>query len=113
MKWFLLFIISSSAIAQESFSIEFHDRFIKVNAPEKAKKSFSAIIHNHSQTVLLGKFATNSENLKFIQLSPDESRPVEFLVRNGDTVRFVALSPAAQSVDLIFGKKTYEVPAQK
>jgi hypothetical protein len=116
MKWFfiLLFPIMSFAdVKPETFVIQINDRSMNVWAPEKKKLMFSVIVENRSLSDQIGKFIVNGNILKYVSVKSGKSEAVEIENKTDSHVVFVPVSPSFQDVDLIFGKKAYEVPSKE
>lgn len=111
MKLHLLMILFSNfAIAGEAFKIELYDRKVRVESPQKISGQFAVIVENLSMSDVMGKFHAGGKDLKFINVKAGTSRSIEFKHQGGDIVRFQPLAPAFQEIELIAGKKNYEIP---
>ena len=51
--------------------------------------------------------------LKFVSIKSGLSEAVEIENKSAENVFFVPVSPAFQEVELVFGKKVYEIPSKK
>ncbi len=103
-------LFSSFAIAGEAFKIELYDRKVRVESPLKMQGQYAVIVENLSMSDVMGKFHAGGKDLKFINVKAGASRSIEFKHQGGDIVRFQPLSPAFQEIELIAGKKNYEIP---
>ena len=108
-----MLLLSFNALAVEAFKVELLDRKIRVEAPAKPATQYAVIVDNQSLTDVVGKFHSNGKNLKFINVKAGLTRTVEFRHDGKGVVRFQPLAPAFQEVELIAGKKTYEIPPQQ
>lgn len=108
----LALALSSSlgAAAAEAFKIQVLDRRVVVQSPERVGATYSVEVQNSSLNDLVGKFHANGVDLKFVSVRAGASKVVEFKVTPKAVVAFQPLAPASQQVDLIVGKKTYEIP---
>ncbi len=117
MTWFLsLLMISSVAYSQvkmESFVIQIQDRSMSVLSPVTRKNVFTVLVENRSLSDQVGKFIVQGKILKFVSVKSGQTEVVEIDNKTSAHVVFVPVSPAFQEVDLIFGKKAYEIPAKK
>ena len=117
MKLFLsLLFLSSVAMAEpksDTFIIQIHDRSMSVVTPEKRKNVFSVLVENHSLSNQLGKFTVEGKLLKYVSVQSGQTEPVEIENKTASNVVFVPVSPAFQEVELLFGKKAYEIPSKK
>ncbi len=109
----VLTIISFADPKSESFIIQIGDRHIKVIAPDKRKDLFAILIENRSLSDQIAKFTVNGNNLKFVTVKSNTSKSVEIENKTSTNVLFVPTSPAFQEVELIFGKKSYEIPSKE
>ena len=114
---FLTFIlvISARALAKgpDSFIIQIQDRSMKVSSPEKKSSVLTVLIENRSLSDQVGKFMVKGKNLKFVSIPSGKNETTEIQNKNGAQVYFVPLSPAFQEVELVFGKKAYEIPSKE
>lgn len=116
MKLVLFFLILSSAMAApkpETFVIQLHDRSMTVLSPENRRPIFSVLVENRSLSVQVGKFMVQGKILKYISIRPGTTEPVEIENKTSSNVFFVPVSPAFQEVELLFGKKVYEIPPKE
>jgi len=113
---FLLFVslslFASSVSAVEAFKIELHDRRIKVEAPSKVTGQYAVIVENLSLSDVAAKFHAAGKDLKFVNIKSGSSRTVEFKHAGKEAVFFRPLAPAFQEIELVAGKKVYEIPAK-
>lgn len=117
MKFCLLLLFPVLALAaapkSEVFIIQVMDRRMSVISPEKERKLFSVIVENRSLSDQVGRFEARGKLLKYVSVPSGKSESVEIENSTGAPVTFIPVSPAFQDVELIFGKKAYEVPPQK
>lgn len=118
MKLFLVLSLLYSTLAMsqskvDTFVIEIQDRSMKVSSPEKKKPFLTVLVENRSLSDQVGKFMVKGKNLKFVSIASGKSETVEIENKSGGPVYFVPLSPAFQDVELIFGKKAYEIPSKE
>lgn len=112
---FLLLVMSVARAAPkaETFVVNIQDRRMSVIAPEKRKNHFSVLIENRSLSDQVGKFTVGGKNLKFVSVKSGQTESVEIENKTSANVIFVPMSPAFQEVELIFGKKVYEIPSKE
>ena len=114
--FFSLLLFSAMAIAQskvETFVIQINDRSMLILSPENAKKMFTVLVENRSISDQIGKFIVKGKLLKYVSVKSGHSEPVEIENSTSSNVVFVPVSPAFQEVELLFGKKAYEIPSKK
>lgn len=111
---FMLFpMLALAQVKAETFIIEIQDRSMKVSSPEKKKPFLTVLVENRSLSDQVGKFMVKGKNLKFVSIPSGKSETVEIENKSAGPVYFVPLSPAFQDVELIFGKKAYEIPSKE
>ena len=115
MRFIFLFLSLSAFAAPKSdvFVIQVMDRKMVVLSPENERKLFSVTVENRSLSDQVGKFEAKGRLLKYVSIPSGKSDTVEIENPSGSNVTFVPVSPAFQEVELIFGKKAYEVPPKE
>jgi len=117
MKIFCFLLMMSNVVwatpKTEVFYIRVSDRKIEVNSPEKKSQIFSVIVENRSLTDQIGKFVAGDQTLKFVSVAAGKTESVDLLNKTSKNVLFVPISPAFQEVELVFGKKAYEIPPKE
>lgn len=111
-----LMVISLPVQAQvksETFIIQIQDRSMSVIAPDTRRSIYSVMVENRSLSDQLAKFMVQGKILKYVSVKSGVTEPVEIENKTSANVVFVPVSPAFQEVELIFGKKAYEIPAKK
>ncbi len=96
-----------------TFIVSMMDRRVQIISPEKISATFTVIVENKSLSKLIGKFSTPEGALKYISIESGATETIEIVHKIGTQIFFVPLSPAFQEVELIVGKKEYEIPSQK
>ena len=98
----------------DAFIIRVYDKRFKVLAPAKFKKDLNVIIENKTMVPLIGKLQTlKGRVLKNLQLETNGFIAIKLRVEKHERIFFVPLSPAGQEVELIIGRKSYEIPPQR
>ena len=116
MKLIFFSLIIASAFAgpkPETFIVQLHDRSMTVLSPETRRPIFSVLVENRSLSDQVGKFMVQGKILKYVSIRPGTSEPVEIENKTSSNVFFVPVSPAFQEVELLFGKKVYEIPPKE
>lgn len=113
--FFLFFVlgVAHAAPKAETFVVTIQDRSMSVIAPDKRKDLFSVLIENRSLSDQVGKFIVGGKNLKFVSVKSGQTESVEIENKTSANIIFIPISPAFQEVDLIFGKKVYEIPSKE
>jgi hypothetical protein len=106
-------IISLGAGRSDTFIVSMLDRKVHVISPDKVQGTFTVIVENKSLSKLVGKFSTPEGALKYVSVESGATETVEITHKSGSKVFFVPLSPAFQEIELIVGKKEYEIPSEK
>lgn len=113
---FLLIILSLSVSAQEksdAFLVKVFDSYVRVISPDKNYSMVSVIVENKTLSKVVGKIVKGKTDLSFITIDPDKTKSVQVKYSKDEPLFFVPLAPASQEVQLIVGKRTYEIPPQK
>lgn len=103
----------SAAELQETFVVTIHDKFVKVVAPDKFHSRLSVILENKSLVKIYGKIEYGSAEPIYTSIYPQESRSIDIKPGENDKIIFTPMSPPFQEIELIFGRKSYEIPPQK
>jgi hypothetical protein len=109
----LLLLWGTLALGGEAFRVRLRDRSIEVKAPAKRTELFAVIIENQSLSPQIAKFMLKDSTLKFISVDAGSSETVEIENKTADPVVLVPVSPSFEEVELLFGKKDYEIPAKQ
>lgn len=120
MLWMLLILSGlqiSSLVAREtseSFIINIYDTYVKVVSPNSASDKVAIIFKNETLSKLRGVIKKRESNYTMhITVDASKFKSVEVPYASNDSLYFQSLAPAFQEVDLIIGKKTYEIPSKK
>ncbi|MBY0517335.1 MAG: hypothetical protein K2P81_10525 [Bacteriovoracaceae bacterium] len=114
MKIFIFFIlISLPALAVDAFKIHMQERNVIVDSPNTVTSQYAVIIDNSSLSNIIGKFYAGNTDLKFVNVKAGQSKSVEFKNPGKEIVHFRPLAPAFQAIELVAGKKTYEIPPKQ
>lgn len=112
--WILcLPVIGLAQVKSDNFVIRIKDRSMNVLSPQKKKTSFAVLVENRSLSDQVGKFTVNGKLLKYVSVPSGKTEPVEIENKTSANVVFVPVSPAFQEVELVFGKKNYEIPSKE
>ena len=103
----------SFAAGNPAFILKLTDKGISIQSPDKTLKIFSVIIENQSLTDQVAKLVVGDDVVKYVRLNSGRSETVEIENKTAKTIFFVPVSPSFQEVELKFGKKQYEIPAQR
>jgi hypothetical protein len=111
------FLGSTKTFAIESldgFLVSAYDDRFKVISPEKFKSPMEVVIENKTLVRLVGKLSVNNQvAASFLSIDPEKYQTARVVLKKGDILHFVPLSPAFQEVELIVGNRTYEIPPKK
>ena len=103
----------SLAAGNPAFILKLTDKGINIQSPDKGLKIFSVIIENQSLTDQVAKLVVGDDVVKFVRINSGRSETVEIDNKTSKAIFFVPISPSFQEVELKFGKKQYEIPAQR
>lgn len=112
----ILVIFSHSVWAQnhsDAFIIEVFDRYVKVLSPKDKLKNVSIVVLNKTLSPIYGKIATETKDLMFMSVHSQKSKMVSVNGEDYKNLMFIPLAPTFQEIDLVFGRKAYEIPEQK
>jgi hypothetical protein len=119
LKLFPIFLVlnfSFSVKAEErsdAFLVKVFDNYVRVVSPDKNYSLVSIIIENKTMSKLIGKVVKGKTDLAFLSIDPDKTKSVQVKYTKEEKLLFIPMAPASQEVELIVGKKTYEIPPQK
>ncbi len=114
MKRLVFFIlISLPALAVDAFKIQLHERNVIVDSPNTISSQYAVIIENSSLSNVIGKFYAGNTDLKFVNVKAGQSKSVEFKNPGKEIVHFRPLAPAFQAIELVAGRKSYEIPPKQ
>lgn len=121
MKVLLLFLLLNfpafAGEKSEAFLVTIFDRYVKVISPDKSYSQTSIIIENKTLSTIVGKIQKGKSDLYFLTLEPQQSKSFQVKIPatqgSQEPLLFVPMSPASQEVQLLIGKKSYEIPPQK
>ena len=95
----------------DAFIIRIFDRKVQVASPPRFKSPLHLVVENKSVVSFLGK-VENVEGrlLSYVKLPPTAFRALELSASSTDRLFFIPLSPPSQAIELVVGKKMYEIP---
>lgn len=112
----LFFIVLTKGYCDEmsdTFIVKIFDRKIKVSSPKKIDGKMAVILENKTLNKVYGKISTDYRLIKHISIDSQKSISVPFKIHNYEKLSFTPLAPAFQSVALIPGKSSYEIPPKE
>lgn len=112
----VLYLFSTSSFAQEyadAFVLEVFDEYVKVLSPKKEAKMVSVVLLNKTLSKLYAKVATDDKDLKYMAIEPQKTKSYTISGTDFKKLMFVPLSPTFQEIELVYGRKAYEIPEQK
>ncbi len=122
MKYFLLglffsFHLNLVAKAYEkadTFIVKIHNDRVRVVSPTGYDPKMAIIIQNKTLTPIIGKIVKNQgEILHFLKIGPSKSRSYPLTINKGDRAYFIPQSPPFQKIELVLGRKVYEIPPKE
>ncbi len=97
--------------ASEAFIVKLYNTSIRVISPDHFVESISVIVENKSTSKMIGKLVREKgEVVNFFSLLPEEHGAVETKITKEQRLFYVPVSPAFQTIELLFGKDAYEIP---
>ncbi len=112
---FILMLQKFTAEAKvDAFFIKFYDTFVQVMSPEVKKKEVPLVLENKTMSKIVGELK-GSKGTVFNRIAIPAHGFLSIQIDNqkNEQVFFIPLSPPAQSIELIWGQKTYEIPPRK
>ncbi len=98
----------------DAFIVDIFDKKIKVLSVSKYTKGLNVIISNRMLTKLVGQVVTDGgKSISFVAIAPGKYQSVTIDEIKEQRVFFVPLVPAFQEVELVLGKKSYEIPPKR
>ena len=111
------FITSISAHSYErsdAFIVKVFDKKIKVLAPSKYDPKLNVIVENKTLMKSISKLErTNGKVVKYISVEAGKFTSIKLKAKKGEIFYLVPISPPFQKVELITGRKPYEIPPQR
>ncbi|TNE96018.1 MAG: hypothetical protein EP326_14015 [Deltaproteobacteria bacterium] len=112
-----LLLLSTSSFGYEksdAFMVTIMERSIKVLSPDKYNAKQGIVLTNNTLVKVVGKVIDeNDKVLKFVSIEPGMYKSIEINFSKDGKIFFVPMAPSFQEVELVFGKKAYEVPPKK
>jgi TPP-dependent 2-oxoacid decarboxylase len=112
----ILLTFSTASFAQqyaEAFVLEIFDNYVKVVSPKKKSKNVSVVLLNKTLSKIYGKVSTTKKDLKFMAIEPKDTKTYSISGSGDSDLMFIPLSPTFQGIELVYGRKAYEIPEQK
>ncbi|MBL6989255.1 MAG: hypothetical protein ISR65_05735 [Bacteriovoracaceae bacterium] len=98
----------------DTFIIQSFADSVKVLAPAAYHPELNAIIENKTLVQLIGKIETGKGRVVgIVSIAPTYSRSVKLNIKKGERLYFIPLAPAFQAVELVIGRKAYEIPPKR
>lgn len=122
---FFYFFFSITIHAQErasAFIITAHGDYYKVLGPSELvglsnitkERTVAVIIENKTLSKLVGKIESGKKDqVEFVTIEAGDSKSIDLMLKKDHKYYFYPLSPAFQRVELMIGKKAYEIPAKR
>lgn len=111
----IIFTVKTMAYEKsDTFFVSVHDKKVKVLAPYKFRRNLSVIIENRMVEKLVGKVVKNDGTLiGHVSVATGRSSAVKVQLKKNERLFFIPLSPSFQEVELVIGKKSYEIPPKR
>ncbi len=109
-----LSLIGNETVHSEAFVVRLFNKRIVVISPKKFLPKTHVIIENKTLSKVIGKVGPKiGQNIQYVTIGPQSSESVELKVGKNEKIFFVPLAPAFQEVQLLAGKRRYEIPPKK
>ncbi len=113
---FIFFISLAYAEYREAFSIKIHDKKVGVVSTKEIFGKVAVNFDNQSLGTIRGKIFKMDDkkevSIQYLAVQSQKSKVVEFNFDKGKRYFYRQESPPFQDVELIPGKKSYEIPPQ-
>ncbi|MFZ4714100.1 MAG: hypothetical protein ACOYL6_10325 [Bacteriovoracaceae bacterium] len=113
---FVLLTFTQIAFCQErsdAFLVKIFDNYVRVISPDKNYTLVSVIVENKTMSKMVGKIMKGKVDVTFLTIDTDKTKSVQVKYSKDEKLFFVPMAPAGQEIELIVGKKSYEIPPQK
>lgn len=114
---FLSILLAGPALSYErsdAFIVRLYDKSIKVLAPAKYDSKLNVIVENKTLMKSISRLErANGKVISFISVGPGKFAAVDLKAKKGETLYLVPISPPFQKVELITGRRAYEIPPQR
>jgi len=119
--FYIFLLVSNITLAKEqsqSFQIRVYDRRVHVVSPGKVDSKAGVNIENNTLSNLIGEIRQIDSNghkvvLKRVSIKSQHSVGFEVPMSKEDKVFFIPMAPPSQDIQLIAGKRAYEIPPKK
>jgi hypothetical protein len=112
---FVLIIGAKRRQFTNNFHITINNKYYSVVSPPEFKKNITVVIENKTLSKIIGRVVEESDKEykeTFVTLLPRKFKSTTVSFTGKNKVYFVPMAPSLQTIDLIFGKGSYEVPPQ-
>ncbi len=116
MKWLVIFFMSYCCLASqrgESFSVEIHDKKVKVVSPVKQKNTVGFIVTNQTLSNLRAKIATANKDFTFFTVDSGKTKSFDLKINKNERVYLIPLAPPGQEIELVSSRAAYEIPPER
>jgi hypothetical protein len=122
MKYLGLFILLSNFSYSSAEAVERADAFIvrvleksiKVLAPKKDDRKVSVIVENKTLVNSLSKLVrSDGKVIEFVSVKPGKFKVVDISRKKREVIYFIPISPPFQKIELVTGRRPYEIPPQR
>jgi hypothetical protein len=111
----ILFCFKSFAVERsDAFIVKVFEKSIKVLAPKKDDLSTSVIVENKTLVNCLAKVVRlNGKLIEFVSVKPGKFKVVSIKRKSKEVIYFIPISPPFQKIELVTGRRPYEIPPQR
>ncbi|MFT6070396.1 MAG: hypothetical protein ACJAT2_000804 [Bacteriovoracaceae bacterium] len=117
----LIFLISltlSTALGaverSDAFIVKVFEKSIKVLAPKKDEAKIGVIVENKTLVKCLAKLVReNGDVIDFVSVEPGKFKVVNIMRKKREVIYFIPISPPFQKIELVTGRRPYEIPPQR
>lgn len=105
---------AASVERADAFIVKIFEKSIKVLAPKKDERKVSIIVENKTLVKALTKIERASGKVvEFVSVEPGKFKVVSIKRKKREVLYFTPISPPFQKIELVTGRRPYEIPPQR
>ena len=98
----------------DAFVVRLYDKRIRVLAPKKFDPSISVIVENKTLVKSISRIEKEGGVvIQHFSVMPGSFKAIDLKIKKGEVIYLVPLSPPFQRVELVTGRRPYEIPAKR
>lgn len=98
----------------DAFIVKAYANRIKVLSPAKYYPGIHVIVENKTLSKFLGQILIrDGKTIGFVSIAPGKFQTIQLNQKSDKDLLLIPLSPGFQEIELLAGKKSYEIPPKK